>query len=66
MSDVDSTHSDEPIGLFDEPADYYKAEPEATSATHILRSGDEIHLRLVGNNPLWVGTLLARYAMNVG
>jgi nicotinamide N-methyltransferase len=49
MSDTEDT-----IDLFQEPAEYYKPEPEATFASHTLLSGKQLKLRLVGHNPLWV------------
>ncbi|TKA53008.1 hypothetical protein B0A49_11498 [Cryomyces minteri] len=48
MSDVEDS-----IDLFQEPADYYQPEKEATFATHTLLSGEQLELRLVGHNPLW-------------
>lgn len=53
MSDSENEGGDA-TGLFDEPAGYYQPEPEATFATHSLRSGKTLSLRLVGKNPLWV------------
>jgi nicotinamide N-methyltransferase len=40
--------------LFKEPDDYYPPEKPATFVEHILQSGQELRLRLVGHNPLWV------------
>ena len=54
MSDTDDG-AEEAIGMFDEPSDYYKPEAEPGFATHTLRCGDILKLRLVGSNPLWVG-----------
>ena len=42
------------LDLFQEPADYFEPEKEATFATHKLLSGKEFTVRLVGHNPLWV------------
>lgn len=42
------------LDLFQEPADYFEPEKEATFATHKLLSGEEFTVRLVGHNPLWV------------
>jgi len=42
------------LDLFQEPADYFEPEKEATFATHRLLSGKEFTVRLVGHNPLWV------------
>jgi nicotinamide N-methyltransferase len=53
MSELENDDGD-PLGLFEEPRDYYKPEAEPTFATHTLRSGDTLSVRLVGNNPLWV------------
>ncbi|KAF2251172.1 hypothetical protein BU26DRAFT_592254 [Trematosphaeria pertusa] len=41
------------VDLFQEPADYYQPEKVATFASHRLRSGTELSIRLVGHNPLW-------------
>lgn len=49
-SEADEEHLD----LFQEPADFYEPEKEATFASHKLLSGDELNVRLVGHNPLWV------------
>jgi nicotinamide N-methyltransferase len=49
-----SDSDDEGIDLFQEPADYYPPEKEATFASHQLLSGKELTVRLVGHNPLWV------------
>ena len=54
MSDMDS---EDAIGLFQEPSDYYKPQPKATFADHALLSGEELQVRLVGSNPLWVSKL---------
>ena len=40
--------------LFNEPDDYYQPEQPATFVDHTLQSGQKLHLRLVGHNPLWV------------
>ena len=40
--------------LFTEPEGYYKPDPPPTTATHRMRSGKELYLRLVGHDPLWV------------
>jgi len=49
-----SDSDDEGIDIFQEPADYYPPEKEATFASHRLLSGKELTVRLVGHNPLWV------------
>ncbi|KAF2181960.1 hypothetical protein K469DRAFT_729094 [Zopfia rhizophila CBS 207.26] len=48
-----SDSEDGDIDLFQEPADYYQPEKEATFASHQLLSGTELRVRLVGHNPLW-------------
>jgi hypothetical protein len=40
--------------LFNEPDDYYLPEKPAKFIQHILQSGQELRLRLVGHDPLWV------------
>ena len=40
--------------LFNEPDDYYQSEKPATFVEHTLQSGQQLRLRLVGHNPLWV------------
>ena len=47
------------VDLFQEPADFYQPEKEATFASHQLLSGTDLNIRLVGHNPLWVRRLLA-------
>ena len=42
--------------LFQEPNDYFQPEKPCTYAQYTLRSGQTLHLRLVGHNPLWVPT----------
>jgi len=49
------------LDLFQEPADFYEPEKEATFATHRLLSGKEFTVRLVGHNPLW-----GHYLWNAG
>ncbi|CZR60946.1 probable NNT1 Putative nicotinamide N-methyltransferase, has a role in rDNA silencing and in lifespan determination [Phialocephala subalpina] len=49
-SDSDNEAS---LDLFTEPSDYYPPSPKPTSQTHTLLSGQILHLRLVGHNPLW-------------
>ncbi|KAF2000952.1 hypothetical protein P154DRAFT_522213 [Amniculicola lignicola CBS 123094] len=41
------------LDIFQEPADYYPPEKEASFASHTLLSGKELTVRLVGHNPLW-------------
>lgn len=52
----DSGDDDGTVGLFNEPEGFYQAEKPPTIAKHRLLSGQELTLRLVGHNPLWVGT----------
>lgn len=42
------------IDLFNEPDDYYPPERPVTFVEHKLHSGQQLRLRLVGHNPLWV------------
>lgn len=51
---MDSEGGDEGLDLFQEPADFYQPEKQATSASHQLLSGKDLTVRLVGHNPLWV------------
>lgn len=48
------TDEGEGLDLFQEPADFYQPEKQATFATHKLLSGTDLNVRLVGHNPLWV------------
>lgn len=47
---------DEDIGndMFQEPEDFRPPEKPATFATHMMQNGQNIEVRLVGFNPLWV------------
>ncbi|RMZ31149.1 hypothetical protein D0859_04742 [Hortaea werneckii] len=49
MSDDESVGGD----LFQEPEGYFKPEEEPTFVKHQMLNGNELHLRLVGHNPLW-------------
>jgi hypothetical protein len=51
---MSSDAEDEGLGLFQEPADFYQPEKQATFASHKLLSGKDLTVRLVGHNPLWV------------
>ena len=42
--------------LFNEPDEYYLPKKPAKFVEHTLQSGQKLRLRLVGHNPLWVGT----------
>jgi hypothetical protein len=44
----------EPFTLFQEPEDFYPPEKPHTYSHHKLLSGEELQVRLVGHNPLWV------------
>ncbi|KAF1945901.1 hypothetical protein EJ02DRAFT_418990 [Clathrospora elynae] len=48
-----SEADEESLDLFQEPADFYEPEKQATFVSHQLLSGSEITVRLVGHNPLW-------------
>jgi hypothetical protein len=52
-----SEADEEGIDLFQEPADFYEPEKQPSFASHQLLSGQEVTVRLVGHNPLWVGHL---------
>jgi EEF1A N-terminal glycine/lysine methyltransferase len=43
--------------LFQEPEGFYQPEKEPTFVKYQMQDGEELNLRLVGHNPLWVGTL---------
>jgi hypothetical protein len=51
---MSSEVDEESIDLFQEPADFYEPEKQASFASHQLLSGKELTVRLVGHNPLWV------------
>jgi hypothetical protein len=51
---MSSDADEEGLGLFQEPADFYEPEKQATFASHQLLSGQDLTVRLVGHNPLWV------------
>jgi len=52
---MDSTPENEDFqGLFEEPKDFFTKEKENTFENYSLQSGQELRLRLVGHNPLWV------------
>lgn len=44
------------LDLFQEPEGFYEPEKPPTYATHKMLSGEEIRVRLVGFNPLWVSS----------
>lgn len=41
--------------MFTEPEGYYEPEKQPTFAVHRMQNGQELNMRLVGHNPLWVG-----------
>jgi len=50
-----NNEDDEPVNdMFQEPEGFYEDEKQPTFDRFTLRSGDEVNLRLVGHNPLWV------------
>lgn len=56
MSERQSSPEDG-INIFEDPSGYFKPEPKPSFAQHTLRSGNQLNLRLVGHNPLWVWIL---------
>lgn len=56
---MDSGSEDGDLNLFEEPAGYYQPEKEPTYASHVTLSGEELQVRLVGHNPLWVSHIPA-------
>lgn len=54
----DSEDGDIGTDLFQEPEGYFEPEKEPTFATHKLLVGQELTVRLVGHNPLWVRVIL--------
>jgi len=40
--------------LFQEPEGYFRPEKPPSFVEHTLLSGEKLHMRLVGQNPLWV------------
>jgi hypothetical protein len=57
---MSSDVEEEGIDFFKEPADFYEPEKQASFASHQLSSGQELTVRLVGHNPLWVSNLAYR------
>jgi nicotinamide N-methyltransferase len=51
---MSSETDEEGMDLFQEPDDFFEPEKQATFASHRLNSGQELTVRLVGHNPLWV------------
>lgn len=54
MSDGDASQDGE-LNIFEAPEGYYPPEKQPTSASYRTLSGVELHLRLIGHSPLWVG-----------
>lgn len=52
---ADSSDEENVAGIFEEPEGFYQPEKEPTFVKHRMLNGDELTLRLVGHNPLWVG-----------
>ncbi|KIV83341.1 hypothetical protein PV11_05374 [Exophiala sideris] len=67
MPDSDDDVEAESLGLFQEPADFYQPEKQATFTTYTLKNGQTLKLRLVGHSPLWghllwnAGQVIAQY-----
>jgi hypothetical protein len=59
MAGTNSSGDEEEGGLdmFTVPEGYYPPAKEPTFASHRMQNGEELKLRLVGHNPLWVGKL---------
>ena len=55
---MSSEADEESLDLFQEPTDFYEPEKQATFASHQLLSRNELTVRLVGHNPLWVSYAL--------
>lgn len=49
------SNDEEAFDLFQEPNDYYQKEKPPTQVQHQTLNGETLTLRLVGQNPLWVG-----------
>jgi len=49
---------EEALDLFQEPEGFYQPEKQPTFVKHRMLNGEELTLRLVGHNPLWVGYML--------
>jgi len=47
---------DDAPNMFQEPEGFYELEKQPTFVKHRMLNGDEVTLRLVGHNPLWVGS----------
>jgi len=58
---MSSEADEEGIDLFQEPADFYEPEKQASFASHRLLSGQDLTVRLVGHNPLWVSYFTPHY-----
>lgn len=49
-----SSDDEETLGIFEEPAGYFKPEKPSTYQDYELKDGRILQLRLVGHSPLWV------------
>ena len=54
---------EEALDLFQEPDDYYQKEKAPTQVQHQTLNGEILTLRLVGQNPLWVGEGILHYTL---
>lgn len=55
------SNSEEAFDLFQEPDDFYQKEKPPTQVQHETLNGDTLTLRLVGQNPLWVGLAISKH-----
>lgn len=53
-SEESASDSEDSLGIFQEPSDYYPPEKPATFTDYRCKNGSIIQLRLVGHSPLWV------------
>ncbi|MCJ1393773.1 nicotinamide n-methyltransferase [Xylographa bjoerkii] len=53
VSESEETENFADTALFQEPDGYFEPEKPPSFAEHTLLSGEKIHMRLVGHNPLW-------------
>ena len=57
-ADEERSDEDDHVNLFKEPEGYYEPEKQHTFVTYTTLNGQTLSLRLVGHNPLWVGTFI--------
>lgn len=60
-SETDMDEEGSTADLFQEPEGFYQPDKEPTYAKHVLLSGKELRVRLVGFNPLWVSIRLSHF-----